>query len=99
MKFNKILAIMLFAALLVALPAQTQTVTRGETTAEEDYLSNFEDIIIAELSASEEYDNKLLALQYIEDALAHEKLVKKYWLIEKEAVYCHYMEQNGSKVE
>lgn len=71
MKFNKILAIILFAALLVALPAQTQTVTRGETTAEEDYLSNFEDIIIAELTASDEYDNKLLALQYIEDALTN----------------------------
>lgn len=70
MKLNKIFAIMLLVALFAALPAQTQSVTRSETTAEEDYLSNFEDIIIAELSASEEYDNKILALQYIEDALA-----------------------------
>ena len=70
MKINKILSILILATLIVALPAQTSTVTRSETTAEEDYLSNFEDIIITELSASEEYDNKLLALQYIEDALA-----------------------------
>ena len=71
MKFNKIVAFLIFAALVFALPAQTQTVTRAETTAEEDYLSTFEDIIIAELSASDEYDNKFLALQYIEDALAN----------------------------
>lgn len=71
MKINKILALLLIVSFAVALPAQTQTVTRAETTAEEDYLSNFEDIIIAELTASDEYDNKNLALQYIEDALAN----------------------------
>lgn len=71
MKINKILAVLIFTTLIFALSAQTQTVVRGETTAEEDYLSNFEDIIIAELTASDEYDNKTLALQYIEDALAN----------------------------
>ena len=40
--------------------------SRSETTAEEDYLSTFEDMIISELTISEEYDNKILALQYIE---------------------------------
>ena len=42
---------------------------RSETTAEDDYLSSFEDMIITELTASDEYDNKMLALQYIEEAL------------------------------
>ncbi len=43
---------------------------RSEKTAEEDYLASFEDIIITELTASEDYDNKMLALQYIEEAVA-----------------------------
>ncbi len=46
--------------------------SRSETTAEEDYLSTFEDMIISELTISEEYDNKLLALQYISDALTND---------------------------
>ena len=54
--------------LLSGVVAQTQQV-RSETTAEEDYLSNFEDIIITELTDSDQYDNKLLALQYIDDAI------------------------------
>ena len=46
--------------------------SRSETTAEEDYLSTFEDMIINELTISDELDNKVLALQYIEEALEND---------------------------
>lgn len=71
MKVNKLFACFACAVILLStVGAQTQQV-RTETTAEEDYLSNFEDIIISELTDSDEYDNKLLALQYIEDAISN----------------------------
>nr|WP_156786632.1 HEAT repeat domain-containing protein [Treponema brennaborense] len=51
--------------------AQQQQVTRKtETTVEEEYLSNVEDVIIRELSQAEDRDNKFVSLQYIENALA-----------------------------
>jgi hypothetical protein len=43
--------------------------SRTETTVEDEYMSSVEDVIISELSASPEYDNKLLALQYLENAV------------------------------
>jgi len=67
MKLKKYMAVLLcICTVAVSLTAQNRT----EKTAEEDYLASFEDIIIAELTASDEYDNKMLALQYIEDAVA-----------------------------
>ncbi|MCQ2981172.1 MAG: HEAT repeat domain-containing protein [Treponemataceae bacterium] len=65
MKLKRYMAVLLCICTAVALSAQNRT----EKTAEEDYLASFEDIIIAELTASDEYDNKMLALQYIEDAV------------------------------
>jgi hypothetical protein len=44
--------------------------SKSEKTVEDEYLSNVEDVIIGELAASDEYDNKLVALQYLEDAVA-----------------------------
>ena len=41
-----------------------------QTTVEEEYLSSVEDVIIAELANSDDRDNKFVALQYIEEALA-----------------------------
>ena len=43
--------------------------SRTETTVEDEYMSSVEDVIITELSASPEYDNKVIALQYLENAL------------------------------
>ena len=63
-----LLSILLILSVIVFVGAQQ---SRNETTAEEDYLSTFEDMIISELTISEEYDNKILALQYIEEALAN----------------------------
>lgn len=53
--------------------AQTQSVkssNRSETTVEDEYLSNIEDVIITELANSDDYDNKLVALSYLENAVS-----------------------------
>lgn len=42
---------------------------RSEITVEQEYLTTIEDVIIAELSAADERDNKLVALQYLEAAI------------------------------
>lgn len=44
--------------------------SKKETTVEEEYLSSVEDVIIGELAASDDHDNKLIALSYIEDAIS-----------------------------
>ncbi|MBP3366912.1 MAG: HEAT repeat domain-containing protein [Treponema sp.] len=51
--------------------AQKNQNSRNETTVEDEYLSSVEDVIIGELAASDEYDNKLVALQYLEDAVSN----------------------------
>ena len=44
--------------------------SRGsETSVEELYLSNVQDVIITELARSQDYDNKLVALQYLEESV------------------------------
>lgn len=50
--------------------AQKSQNSRNETTVEDEYLSSVEDVIIGELAASDEYDNKLVALQYLEEAVS-----------------------------
>ena len=40
----------------------------SETSVEELYLSNVQDVIITELAHSQDYDNKLVALQYLEES-------------------------------
>lgn len=49
--------------------AFAQSKSRNETTVEDEYLSSVEDVIITELASSPEYDNKIIALQYLENAL------------------------------
>ena len=61
------LSCFLFAA--GAVSAQSDGNKRSETTVEQDYLSNVEDVIITELAASDDYDSKLVALQYLENAI------------------------------
>lgn len=63
-----------FCCILVSqvLFAQEQSVKsskKSETTVEEEYMSSAEDAIIAELASSEDYDNKLVALSYLKDAV------------------------------
>src|SRR5574344_2340148 len=77
MKLRKMVAGCLCCLLACAvLSAQTQTVkkadasnSKSETTVENEYMSNVEDSIITELASATDYDNKLVALQYIEAAI------------------------------
>ncbi|MDY2844388.1 MAG: HEAT repeat domain-containing protein [Treponema sp.] len=58
-------------AILVAATAfaQEKDASKTETSAESSYLSSVEDVVITELANSDERDNKLVALQYLEDAV------------------------------
>lgn len=47
----------------------TFSLVAQEKSAEEDYLSTVEDVVITELANSDERDNKLVALQYLENAV------------------------------
>lgn len=49
--------------------AQQQVNRKTETTVEDEYLSNVEGVIIRELSQATDRDNKLVSLQYIEEAI------------------------------
>lgn len=77
MKIVKIAAgTVCFLFACTALSAQSQTVkkqnsksSKSETTVENEYMSNVEDVIITELANSDSYDNKLVALQYLEAAI------------------------------
>lgn len=69
MKVSKIMCAVLFVFTASYLTAQ-ESAKRSETTVEQDYLSNVEDAIITELAASDEYDNKLVALEYLEQAVS-----------------------------
>jgi len=47
----------------------TQDNAKSEKSVESEYLSSVEDVVISELSNSDERDNKQVALQYLEDAV------------------------------
>lgn len=76
MKLSKIAALFACSFIISAAGlAQSQDVKnqenkRSETTVEQDYLSNVEDVIITELATSDDYDNKFIALQYLESAIS-----------------------------
>ena len=75
MKMSKILCGCLFVLTASYISAQNSTnqnaSKRSETTVEQDYLSsNVEDAIITELAASDDYDSKLVALEYLENAVS-----------------------------
>ena len=65
MKVCKKVAVALLAGILAAQSYGQQS----EKTVESEYLSSVEDIVITELATSEELDNKLVALQYLEAAI------------------------------
>lgn len=48
---------------------QTDSNKRSETSVENEYLSDIDSVVVLTLAKSEEYDNKLVALQYLEDAV------------------------------
>lgn len=68
MKLTRTLA---YAVCLVALSGTVfaQQTVKSQKTVDEEYLSNVEDVIITELATSPEYDNKIVALQYLEEAV------------------------------
>jgi len=49
--------------------AQSSDSAKSEKNVEDTYLSSVEDVVITELAASDERDNKMVALQYLEDAV------------------------------
>ena len=69
MKMTKVMAAAVCCVALSGV-AFAQSTQRTETTVEDEYMTSIEDTIVTELAASPEYDNKLLALQYLENALS-----------------------------
>lgn len=72
MKVNKLIAGVCCILVSTALFAQEQTVKsqrKSETTVEDEYMASAEDTIIGELASSDDYDNKLVALSYLKDAV------------------------------
>lgn len=67
MKMNKLIAV---AAAVVAAGATmyAQSQSSKETSVESEYMSSMEDIVVREMANSDQRDNKLVALQYLEDA-------------------------------
>ena len=45
-----------------------------ERSVEDDYLSNIQDVIITEMANSQDYDNKQVALQYLEESVRSGKV-------------------------
>ncbi|MDO4506256.1 MAG: HEAT repeat domain-containing protein [Spirochaetales bacterium] len=72
MKLTKFVACACCVLVSTALFAQEQTVKsqrKSETTVEDEYMASAEDTIIGELASSDDYDNKLVALSYLKDAV------------------------------
>ena len=68
MKSIKYVAAAILAATF-AFSLNAQTSADNESNVESEYLSSIEDVVITELATSEERDNKLVALQYLENAV------------------------------
>ena len=79
MKINKkSFTVLLCTIFCVSLFAQEQSVVRKssttenkktETSVEQEYLSDVDGVVILSLAASDEYDNKLVAMQFLESAV------------------------------
>ena len=68
MKLSKV-ALCAAALCFIALNAAAQENARSEVTVEEEYFGTNEDLIISEMSQVDDYETKLLMLQYIKIAL------------------------------
>ena len=70
---KKILPAVISISLIGSAFAQSQQVqkknTRSETSVESEYLSDVDGVVMLTLAQSDEYDNKLVALQYLEHAV------------------------------
>ncbi|MBP5283600.1 MAG: HEAT repeat domain-containing protein [Treponema sp.] len=71
MKAFKIAALTACVSLLSfsAFAQSSSSASKEEKNVEDTYLSTVEDVVITELAASDERDNKMVALQYLEDAV------------------------------
>lgn len=49
--------------------AQNSTTTKSETSVEEEYMSDVDGVVLLSLAQSDEYDNKLVAMQFLEEAV------------------------------
>lgn len=67
MKAAKLFVLLCVGLLLTSFAFSQQTVE--ETTVEQEYLSSVEDVIIRELADTDDRENKLVSLQYIEAAI------------------------------
>ena len=70
MKLKKI-ATLLAAAALLSLAAYAD---EEESTVEGEYMSSMEDVVVQELSNSDDLENKLMALQFLEEAANNGKV-------------------------
>lgn len=68
MKSTKYIAVAGIVSLFCVFNAVAQN-SSNETSVESEYLSSVEDVVITELANSDERDNKLVALQYLENAI------------------------------
>ena len=70
MKLLKKMALAASCALLcTAVFAQAQAGSKSETSIEDEYLNDLDGIVIMSLAQSDEYDNKLVALNFLEEAV------------------------------
>ncbi|MCR5724436.1 MAG: HEAT repeat domain-containing protein [Treponema sp.] len=77
MKLLKKTAVAVFAVMMAGLYAQTDSSQRTESSAEEEYLTSVEDVVIKELAGSDDRDNKMVALQYLESAVEDGRVSKE----------------------
>ena len=70
MKLKKI-AVLFAAASLLSYAAFAQS--EEESTVEGEYMSSMEDVVVQELSNSDDLENKLMALQFLEEAANNAK--------------------------
>lgn len=71
MKINKYAAIFA-AAMIMSFGAFAQQ--EEESTVEGEYMSSMDDVVVNELANSDEYENKLMALQFLDEAADNGKV-------------------------
>ena len=71
MKISKFILALLITSTFICFQgfAQEEDKKESERSVESEYMSSVEDVIISELATSNERDSKLVALQYLEDAV------------------------------
>lgn len=67
MKINKFIVIGFVAIMISANLFAQDAQKENETSVESEYMSNIEDVVIMEMANSDQRDNKLVALQYLEE--------------------------------